>query len=250
METSQPIGKKDFRREVTKLKKDLKSLFALSKKFNDNKSKPILDDAGQTVVDRVKLNQMRDEIFNSMDNLPSLFTSRRKKVAGSEKPGENLVGFGKPTLVDKGLIEFFNSNLTNVNGKVFSKSFPALSQHGVGSRIALQSLLNLVIRVSGARIQQEKKREQISVKHMKGMESMINRANQILSARKKELIQIRDTITSSDVLKILNAFVARESDLTDEDRKLLDDTREEVRKENILAKRLLEENKPQTSSKN
>ena len=228
MDSTRAIGKKDFRKEITKLKRDLKTFIVLSKKNAPEKHDERLD-------------KMKDEIFSSIDNLPILFTSRRKKIYGAED--KNLMGFGKPTFVDKSLIDFFDLNFGVVSGKNFSTWFPVLFEFGIGSRIQLQSLLNLVIRVTEARIKEQKKREQILVKQMKNLDTLILNANHILSLRGKELIENRETITSSDILKLLNAFVSRESDLTDERRKLLDDQREKVRDENLTAKTLLDEYK-------
>jgi hypothetical protein len=240
MDSTNGIGKKDFRKEITKLKKDLKTLFVLSKKVSETKNK---SDEIQ-MLDRSKLNQMKEEILTSMDNLSVLFTNRRKKVENAVDPGKNLVGFGKPTFVHPSMVDFFEKNFTELcEGQTFGQCFPILAEFNAGSRIQLQSLLNLLIRTTGARNKSEKKREQITVKSMKGLEELIKDANEILINRNKEPIPSNDTITSSDILKLLNAFVLRDSDLTSNQREILESHKEDIRSENILAKNLLEDQK-------
>ena len=239
MESSNGIGKKDFRKEITKLKKDLKTLFVLSKKTSEIKNK---SDEIQ-MLERSKLNQMKEEILSSMDNLSVLFTNRRKKVENAIDPGKNLVGFGKPSFVHPSLVDFFEQNFNQIDGEPFGKMFPILSEFNAGSRIQLQSLLNLLIRTKGARDKSEKKREQISVKSMIGLDQLIKNANEILESRNKEQILLNDTITSSDILKLLNAFVLRDTEINDEQRALLELKKQSIREENILAKNLLEEEK-------
>lgn len=239
MDSSNGIGKKDFRKEITKLKKDLKTLFVLSKKASETKNK---SDEIQ-MLERSKLNQMKEEILSSMDNLSVLFTNRRKKVENAVDPGKNLVGFGKPSFVHPTMVDFLENNFSQIDGEPFGKRFPILSEFNAGSRIQLQSLLNLLIRTTGARNKSEKRREQISVKSMVGLDKVIKDANEILENRSKETISINDTITSSDILKLLNAFVLRDSELNDEQRALLELNKEAIREENILAKNLLEEQK-------
>jgi hypothetical protein len=239
MESSNGIGKKDFRKEITKLKKDLRSLMVLSKKVSETKNKS--DEI--CMLERSKLNTIKDEILSSVDNLSVLFTNRRKKVENAADPGKNLVGFGKPTFVHDSLIDFFEKNFDLIDGKKFGQCFPILAEFNAGSRIQLQSLLNLLIRMTGARNKSEKRREQISVKTMKGLEELIQSANQILENRNKENISLNETITSSDILKLLNAFVARDSEITNEQKELLEKHKEEIREENILAKKLLEDYK-------
>jgi hypothetical protein len=239
MDSSNGIGKKDFRKEITKLKKDLKTLFVLSKKVSETKNK---SDEIQ-MLERSKLHQMKEEILSSMDNLSVLFMNRRKKAENAIDPGKNLVGFGKPTFVHDSLVDFFELNFDCIEGGHFGERFPMLSTHNIGSRIQLQSLLNLLIRATGARNKSEKRREQITVKSMKGLENLIESANEILSNRNKDCILISDTITSSDILKLLNAFVCRDCDLTEEQKNLLENNKELIREENILAKKLLEDQK-------
>jgi hypothetical protein len=239
MESSNGVGKKDFRKEITKLKKDLKTLFVLSKKVGETKNK---SDEIQ-MLERSKLNQMKDEILGSMDNLSVLFMNRRKKVEGAADPGKNLVGFGKPSLVHKSLVDFLEKNFNLVNGKPFGQCFPILAEHNVGSRIQLQSLLNLLIRTKGARNKFDKRREQISVKTLVGLEELIKDANEILSIRSKEIIPLNESITSSDILKLLNAYVCRDCELTTEQKTILDQNKDAIRDENILAKKLLEDEK-------
>lgn len=239
MDSSNGIGKKDFRKEITKLKKDLKTLFVLSKKASETKNK---SDEIQ-MLERSKLNQIKDEILSSMDNLSVLFTNRRKKVENAIDPGKNLVGFGKPSFVHPSMVDFFEKNFSIIDGEPFGKRFPVLAEFNAGSRIQLQSLLNFLVRSTGARNKSEKRREQITVKSMVGLEKLIKDANQILESRSKEPISLNETITSSDILKLLNAFVSRDSELTEEQKALLELNKEAIREENILAKKMLEEQK-------
>jgi hypothetical protein len=221
-------GKKDFRREITKLKKELRLFMSLS----NSESKDISNYSE-------RLEEIKTNIFSSIDNLPILFMNRRKKVSGANNPGKNLIGFGKPTLVDKYLIDFFEKNFDKIDGKTFSDFFPTLYQTRVGSRIQLQSLFNLLIRNTHARIKGKKRKEQISVSQMKDMDKLIDRTNEILLETNKNPIHDNIYIGSSDILKILNALVSKDSELTHSERELLMKHREEVRCENLIAKNLL-----------
>ena len=225
MDSSQTIGKKEFRKEITKLKKDLKTFMSMtSLEPND------------------KIEQIKTNIFSSIDQLPILFMKRRKKISGADDPAKNLVGFGKPAFVDKVLVQFFRKNFISIEEKSFEQWFPLLSEQSIGSRIQLQSLFNLIIRMTGSRIK-EKKREQISVNKMKDMDQLINITNEILIKRKKTTILNYTTVTSSDILKILNVFVSKDSEITIENKKALQEFKEGVRNENMIAKKLLESHK-------
>lgn len=96
--------------------------------------------------------------------------------------------------------------------------------------------------MTGSRIK-EKKREQISVNKMKDMDQLINITNEILIKRKKTTILNYTTVTSSDILKILNVFVSKDSEITIENKKALQEFKEGVRNENMIAKKLLESHK-------
>lgn len=213
------VSRKDFRKEITKLKRDLRT-------WMDKQSSPTDED-------------MKTEIFSTIDKLPVLFMNRRKKTLGGDDPAKNLIGFGKPTCIDKNIIEFFDINFGVIDGRTFSEWFPCLSQFCFGSRIQLQSLINLVIRITDARIK-EKKREQISVVKMKNMDVLLNRANEILFNKNKNPIENRESITSSDLLKILNVFTSKDSDLSVEQKISIDKHREDIRNENMIARKLLE----------
>lgn len=213
------VSRKDFRKEITKLKRDLRT-------WMDKQSSPTDED-------------MKTEIFSTIDKLPVLFMNRRKKTLGGDDPAKNLIGFGKPTCIDKNIVEFFGINFGVIDGRTFSEWFPCLSQFCFGSRIQLQSLINLVIRITDARIK-EKKREQISVVKMKNMDVLLNRANEILFNKNKSPIVNNESITSSDLLKILNVFTYRDSELSVEQKISIDKHREDIRNENMIARKLLE----------
>lgn len=213
------VSRKDFRKEITKLKRDLRT-------WMDKQSSPTDED-------------MKTEIFSTIDKLPVLFMNRRKKTLGGDDPAKNLIGFGKPTCIDKNIVEFFDINFGVIDGRTFSEWFPCLSQFCFGSRIQLQSLINLVIRITDARIK-EKKREQISVVKMKNMDVLLNRANEILFNKNKSPIVNNESITSSDLLKILNVFTYRDSELSVEQKISIDKHREDIRNENMIARKLLE----------
>lgn len=216
------VSRKDFRKEITKLKRDLRT-------WMDKQSSPsdeVLDD-------------MKTEIFSTIDKLPVLFMNRRKKTLGGDDPAKNLIGFGKPTCIDKNIVEFFDINFGVIDDRTFSEWFPCLSQFCLGSRIQLQSLINLTIRITDARIK-EKKREQISVVKMKNMDVLLNRANEILFNRNKNPIVNSESITSSDLLKILNVFTSKDSELSVEQKITIEKHREDIRNENMIARKLLE----------
>lgn len=222
------ISKKDFRKEITKLKKDLRTWMV---KSNDGMNN---DPSESNNVEELKM-----EIFSTIDKLPVLFMNRRKKTLGGDDPANNLIGFGKPTFVDKNIVEFFNMNFGIIDGKTFSEWFPILSECYIGSRIQLQSLFNLIIRITDARTK-EKKREQISVKRMKDMDRLLVRANEIFVSKRRNPILNTDIITSSDLLKILNIFAAKDSELTLDQKMSIEKYRTLIRNENITARKLLE----------
>jgi hypothetical protein len=226
-ETLQYVGKKDFRKEITKLKREIKNYMSLTK-------------APDSAFEKQQLEEIKSRMFECIDHLPILFMNRRKKVSGADNPAKNLIGFGKPAFVDQCLIDFFVLNFGNIENKSFREWFPILSEHGIGSRIQLQSLLNLMVRITNARIKGNKKRQQISVTKMKDMDKMIEKANQILSLKNKPLIQNSEVITSSDILKILNVFVSKDSDITMEQIEKLEKYKEGVRNENVISKNLLD----------
>lgn len=243
-------SKKDFRKEVTRLKKEVRLFISLSnsesKDINNmisQSSEPSDSAVGNlsTVTKRQseRLEEIKTNIFSCIDNLPILFMNRRKKVSGADNPAKNLIGFGKPTLVDRYLIEFFEKNFSKIDEKTFSDWFPVLYHTGIGSRIELQSIFNLLIRTTHARIKGRKRKEQISVSQMKDMDKLIERTNKILLKTNKNPIHDNIFIGSSDILKILNALVSKDSDMTHSQRELLMKHREDVRHENLIAKKLL-----------
>jgi hypothetical protein len=228
------ISKKDFRKEITKLKKDLRSW------MNKSEYSKIESKNNETKADLSEgLEEMKTEIFSTIDKLPILFMNRRKKTLGGDDPAKNLIGFGKPTFIDKNIVEFFEMNFGNIDGKTFAEWFPCLSQFYFGSRIQLQSLFNLIIRITDARVK-EKKREQISVKKMKNMDRLLVKANEILANKGRNSILNKESITSSDLLKILNIFALKDSELSLEQKMSLEKYREDIRNENIVARKLLE----------
>ena len=228
------ISKKDFRKEITKLKKDLRTWMTKSLESKISGTKTLGDEG-----DDNGLEEMKTEIFSTIDKLPVLFMNRRKKTLGGDDPAKNLIGFGKPTCIDKNIIEFLEMNFGVIDGKSFAKWFPCLSQLYFGSRIQLQSLFNLVIRITNARVK-EKKREQISVKKMKNMDRLLKKADDILIYKNRNRIGDKDSITSSDLLKILNIFALKDSELSTEQKMSLEKYREDIRNENIVARKLLE----------
>jgi hypothetical protein len=217
------ISKKDFRKEITKLKKDLRSWMTKSSDGTNG----------------AELEEIKTEIFSTIDKLPVLFMNRRKKTLGGDDPAKNLIGFGKPTCIDKNIIHFLEMNFGMVDGKTFSEWFPCLSKLNFGSRIQLQSLFNLVIRITNARIK-EKKREQISVKKMTNMDRLLSKANEILGNKGRNRIGDKDSITSSDLLKILNIFALKDSELSMEQKMSLEKYKEDIRNENMVSRKLLE----------
>jgi hypothetical protein len=233
------ISKKDFRKEITKLKKDLRTWMnkSESNKSESNKSESSKSESKADLSEG--LEEMRTEIFSTIDKLPVLFMNRRKKTLGGDDPAKNLIGFGKPTCIDRNIVDFFEINFGSIDGKTFEQWFPCLSQLYFGSRIQLQSLFNLIIRITDARVK-EKKREQISVKKMKNMDRLLVKANEILANKGRNAILNKDSITSSDLLKILNIFALKDSELTLEQKMSLERYREDIRNENIVARKLLE----------
>jgi hypothetical protein len=227
------ISKKDFRKEITKLKKDLRTWMTKSSELKITGTKTFVNEDNNT------LEEMKTEIFSTIDKLPVLFMNRRKKTLGGDDPAKNLIGFGKPTCIDKNIVEFLEMNFGVVDGKSFGEWFPCLSQLCFGSRIQLQSLFNLVIRVTNARVK-EKKREQISVKKMINMDQLLQKADEILHYKNRNKIGNKDSITSSDLLKILNIFALKDSELSMEQKMSLEKYKEDIRNENIISRKLLE----------
>jgi len=231
---SQTIGKKEFRKETTKLKRELK-LFMDECKTHGKQSNSI------EINQNNKLDEIESRIFSSIQQLQFLFINKRKKISGADNPSQNLIGFGKPAFVDKYLIRFFSLNFGKIDGKDFKSWFPVLSETGMGSRIQLQNLLNLIIKITGSRIREKKKREQISVSRMNDMDKLIERTNQILLNDNKDEIMNKDTISSSDILKILNVFVSKSAQLTPSQKEALENHKDDIRRENMISKRLLDD---------
>jgi hypothetical protein len=216
-------SRKDFRKEITKIKKNIR----LWMEMNVDKNNKNEDDV------------IRNQIFSSIDNLPILFMNRRKKTIGGDDPAKNLIGFGKPTMVGKKFVEFLSLNFGVLEGKSFSEWFPCLFQFNVGSRIQLQSIFNLIIRITKARMK-EKKRQQIAVNKIKNMDTILAIANELFLSKNMNPIQNKDTITSSDILKIINIFVQKDSELSQDQKKFINGQRNTIRDENILSRKLLE----------